>query len=486
MKKQPTSILELLDGKNSKQESSTNFDFAVLMNNVTFEETDTHLHVNNFPSAFGDTQNKNNRVYDQTALKEATNQFQNVKESNPYFCYIFDGHRDEDSYENIIGRIINLKIDESTKCILSDLKINKGAKSYETIANIVKDKDPLGISMRIISPDAINLSKHEIDEINPDVLWLSEDNAGIAQLMSNESEIEFISGRAYIQRFDLTQFPSFNKSWVGDIEHKGMDNKKESGLAKFTEYNESCGLMSKDKRCITDSCRFKRTIKDFIHLISKDESITTIKKYPTLYDDMLKFSYMNLSEFDFDGIIDERYLSNKLDDIKLDKDDVAEWIDTIKQIVGPSNILTYLTGGGKLDASKFIMHLNNTVNKIIDVDDIFYQMVTTNYLHQIILSTITLTGKGGVLLSSTNKLVTDLEETANMQDPNVDILVKLLSGIKEKTNIYDFTNVIFTYIYGYLNKYADAMAPVTVINESFKRFKVISTKSLFKQSFVKK
>jgi len=160
-----------------------------------------------------------------------------------------------------------------------------------------------------------------------------------------------------------------------------MDNKKESGLAKFTEYNESCGLMSKDKRCITDSCRFKRTIKDFIHLISKDESITTIKKYPTLYDDMLKFSYMNLSEFDFDGIIDERYLSNKLDDIKLDKDDVAEWIDTIKQIVGPSNILTYLTGGGKLDASKFIMHLNNTVNKIIDVDDIFYQMVTTNYLH---------------------------------------------------------------------------------------------------------
>jgi len=97
-----------------------------------------------------------------------------------------------------------------------------------------------------------------------------------------------------------------------------------------------------------------------------------------------------------------------------------------------------------------------------------------------------LTGKGGVLLSSTNKLVTDLEETANMQDPNVDILVKLLSGIKEKTNIYDFTNVIFTYIYGYLNKYADAMAPVTVINESFKRFKVISTKSLFKQSFVKK
>jgi len=64
MKKQPTSILELLDGKNSKQESSTNFDFAVLMNNVTFEETDTHLHVNNFPSAFGDTQNKNNRVYD--------------------------------------------------------------------------------------------------------------------------------------------------------------------------------------------------------------------------------------------------------------------------------------------------------------------------------------------------------------------------------------------------------------------------------------
>lgn len=62
--KTPTSILDVLNGKDSKLESSTNFDFEVLMNKVQFEDTDTHLIVRNFPSAFGDTQNKNNRVYD--------------------------------------------------------------------------------------------------------------------------------------------------------------------------------------------------------------------------------------------------------------------------------------------------------------------------------------------------------------------------------------------------------------------------------------
>jgi hypothetical protein len=57
-------ILSLLNNKFSKSESSTNFDFASLMKKVSFKDTDTHLYIYNFPSAFGDTQNKNNRVYD--------------------------------------------------------------------------------------------------------------------------------------------------------------------------------------------------------------------------------------------------------------------------------------------------------------------------------------------------------------------------------------------------------------------------------------
>jgi hypothetical protein len=50
------------------------------------------------------------------------------------------------------------------------LKINKGAKSFSTIANIVKDGDPIGISMRIISPNAMFLSKNEVGQLNEEVL----------------------------------------------------------------------------------------------------------------------------------------------------------------------------------------------------------------------------------------------------------------------------------------------------------------------------
>jgi hypothetical protein len=96
---------------------------------------------------------------------------------------------------------------------------------------------------------------------------------------------------------------------------------------------------------------------------------------------MLKFSYMNLSEFDFDKITEPKYLKERLDDFKLDKEDVEEWIKTIDGIVGKNNLLNYVTSGNTVEVNKFINLLNTTLVKIIDVDDIFYQIITTNYLH---------------------------------------------------------------------------------------------------------
>lgn len=475
-------ILSLLKLKDVKSESGKSFNFDVLMNKVTQKETDTHLIVRNFPSAFGDTQNKNNRIYDQPSLKEASRQYNEVLADNAYFGYMFDGHKDEDSYENIIGRVLKTKIDEEHKCILSDLKINKGAKAYPTIANIVKDGDPLGISMRIISPNTLYLDKDELQELNPDIMQLDEDNACIAQIMGKDEEIEYISGDAYIQRLDLTWFPSFNNSYVEDK----RKSKDESAISNFTEYKESSCLLSNKERCTTDSCRFKTTVKDFIHLISTDESITTIKDNPKLYDDMLKFSYMNLSEFDFDKMTDSKYLKERLDDFKLDKEDLDEWIDTISKIAGNDNLLKYIIAGDKVEVNRYIQLLNKTLTKIIDVDDIFYQIVTTNYLHQTALSSLILSGKDTKIIKNTDKLYDDLAENASIKDDNNDVLFTLLDGIKEDTNVYDFTNHMFTYIYGYLDKYSTMTAPISIVNESFKRFKVLSTKSLFKQSFVKK
>lgn len=136
--------------------------------------------------------------------------------------------------------------------------------------------------------------------------------------MSNENEIEYISGKAYIWRFDLTWFPSFNNTFVTKF------GKNESVVKAFSEYKKASCLMAKEDKCLTDSCKFKHTIQDFIKLISKDESITSIKTHPQLYEDMLNFSYMNLSEFDFDKMADFDYLKEKLKNFQVDINDVEK------------------------------------------------------------------------------------------------------------------------------------------------------------------
>jgi hypothetical protein len=57
---------------------------------------------------------------------------------------------------------------------------------------------------------------------------------------------------------------------------------------------------------------------------------------------------------------------------------------------------------------------------------------------------------------------------------------------KTEINVYDFTNMIFTYIYGYFVRYTDEIPPITILNESFKRFYKPNTKKLYKHSFAKK
>jgi hypothetical protein len=58
-------------------------------------------------------------------------------------------------------------------------------------------------------------------------------------------------------------------------------------------------------------------IKEFVDTLHKAESISLIKDNKDLYNDMLQFSYINLSEFEFDKIVDIKYLSIKLLDFDL-------------------------------------------------------------------------------------------------------------------------------------------------------------------------
>lgn len=78
------------------------------------------------------------------------------------------------------------------------------------------------------------------------------------------------------------------------------------------------------EKCSTNGCKFKHTIKDFVDLISMDESIKSIKDNPDLYDDMLKFSYLNLDAFDFDKISDPKYLSATLTSEEIKLSDVSK------------------------------------------------------------------------------------------------------------------------------------------------------------------
>jgi hypothetical protein len=48
------------------------------------------------------------------------------------------------------------------------------------------------------------MSKEEISQINESILWLENDNPSLSKLMSNDDEIEYVVGEAFIWRFDLT------------------------------------------------------------------------------------------------------------------------------------------------------------------------------------------------------------------------------------------------------------------------------------------
>jgi hypothetical protein len=62
----------------------------------------------------------------------------------------------------------------------------------------------VGASMRIISPNTITASKEDLKNINNNIIFLEDDNKNIARLMSNDDEIEYVTGEAFIWRFDIT------------------------------------------------------------------------------------------------------------------------------------------------------------------------------------------------------------------------------------------------------------------------------------------
>ena len=123
-------------------------------------------------------------------------------------------------------------------------------------------------------------------------------------------------------------------------------------------------------------------------------------------------------------------------------------------------------------ANKITALLNQTINILVDEDNIFYQLVTINYIHFLLLSSLLLTGKAGSIVNKTEVLEDKLKIHIEEGQTDNNIIIDLIKKIrKNDVNIYDFTNSIFSYIYQYVNEFANKTAPLAVINESMKIFK---------------
>ena len=142
--------------------------------------------------------------------------------------------------------------------------------------------------------------------------------------------------------------------------------------------------MQKEKYvCLTDTCKYRYTMKDFVDLINKDESIIAIKDKPELYDDILKFAYFNMTDFNFNEINDRKYLQNAVDsDENIDREFVNKAIDNVNNIVGDISIFKYLNDNiDNLKMKDIVEYLYKTLNKLSDDENIFYQIILFNYIH---------------------------------------------------------------------------------------------------------
>lgn len=227
-------------------------------------------------------------------------------------------------------------------------------------------------------------------------------------------------------------------------------------------------------------------MKDFVDLISMDESITIIKDNPNLYNDMLKFSYLNLDSFEFDKIIDPTYLQSALSESEITNEDLKRWEETLISLASNNNIISYIVDTSVFDAATLTSLLNTTINAIVDEDNIFYQIITINYMHYLVLSSIILTGKTNAVLINPDKVRDRLETNIKMENDDKEIVIDLIKKMRKGgISVYDFVNSLFSYIYNYVDNYSGKTAPLTVVNESMKIFRDKKVNGVINNKYVK-
>jgi hypothetical protein len=127
-------------------------------------------------------------------------------------------------------------------------------------------------------------------------------------------------------------------------------------------------------------------------------------------------------------------------------------------------------------------YLINTINTIVDEDNILYQYITLNYLHFTILSTIVISNKENLKINNINKISTIISGNISKYKIEDSFAFNLLKAISIDNNLYNYINSLFTYLYGYINEYGQKISPLIIINEAMK---LLKTKPLLNTNYIK-
>jgi hypothetical protein len=152
----------------------------------------------------------------------------------------------------------------------------------------------------------------------------------------------------------------------------------------------------------------------------------------------------------------------------------------------PNNIISYIIKSEEFDAKEFVVLLNNTVNVVVDEDNIFYQLVTINYMHYLSLSSIILSKKINRKVSNHQEIKNKLESSIGIETEDKSIVIDLIKNLnKNEIELYDYCNHLFSYIYKYVDAYSNKTAPLTIVNESMKIFRPKKEKTVVTNKYLK-
>lgn len=256
-------------------------------------EDDNYLYIFDIIAVVGETQNKNNRVYDWNTIKTGAEFYNEIINKYDYFRFMLDGHSDSDGYSSIAGIVLNQKIDDKNKMILIDVAIPKGT----IIENIIRKTGIIGISMRMLAEDTRYISKIELDDkYNKKIKYIDDE----IEAFVDNNKIEYISGNGKIIRYDIVNLPSFNQTFKKITKILPISQLKDNDKISILKYLPEFKLTKNESFNINEN----------LIRVNNNVELDIVKNITEFFSDLLnilkiyKPSLNNISYIEFKNLID--------------------------------------------------------------------------------------------------------------------------------------------------------------------------------------